>query len=101
MVPVLTTALPTRRPRRQNATLTVEAMTTPKDAKDLFAEAQAAFTPVVSKPNDDYVKRLNEAFINTLQSINVPGGAVNLSNILLTDEDHKANRGGSATLECM
>ena len=72
-------------------------MTTPKDAKDLFAEAQAAFTPVVGAPNDYDVKRLNEEFINALQSIDVPGGEVNLSDILLTDEDHKAKHGGDKT----
>ena len=42
-------------------------MTTPKVAKDLFAEAQAVFTPVVGAPNNDDAKRLNEAFINALQ----------------------------------
>ena len=62
-------------------------MTTPENAKYLFAEAQAAFTPVVGAPNDDEVKRLNEAFINTLQSIDVPGGAVDLYEIFLTDEE--------------
>ena len=41
-------------------------MTNPEDAKDLFAEAQAAFTPVVGAPNDN-VKRLNKAFVNVLQ----------------------------------
>ena len=54
-------------------------MTTPKVAKDLFAEDQAAFTPVVDAPNDDNVKRLNEAFINALQSIDVPSGTIDLS----------------------
>ena len=81
--------------------LAVRAMTTPKDAKDLFAEAQAAFTPVVCAPNDDVVKPLIEAFINALQSINVPGGAVNLSDILLLDNDHKAKHGGYKTFERM
>ena len=66
-------------------------MTTPEVAKDLFAEAQADFTPVVGAPNDDNIKRLNKAFINALQSIDVPGGAIDLSNILLTDEEHKTN----------
>ena len=51
-------------------------MTTPEDAKELFAEAQASFTPIVGAPNDDDVKRLNEAFVNALQLIDVPGGAV-------------------------
>ena len=63
-------------------------MTTPEVAKDLLAEAQAAFTPVVSAPNNDNVKRLNEAFINTLQSIDVPDGVIDLSDILLTDYEH-------------
>ena len=76
-------------------------MTTPEDAKDLFAEAQAAFTPVVGAPNDENVKRLNEAFINALQSIDVPDGAVDMSDILLTDEDHKAKHGGDKTVKCM
>ena len=76
-------------------------MTTPEDAKYLFAEAQTAFTPVVCASNDDDVKRLNEAFINALQSINVPGGAVDLSEILLLDDDHKAKHGGNKKFECM
>ena len=76
-------------------------MITPKDAKDLFAEAQAAFTPVIGAPNDDNVKRLNEAFINALQSINVHGGAVDLSAIFLTDEKHKAKHSGGATFKRM
>ena len=76
-------------------------MTTHEYAKDLFAEAQAAFTPVVSVPNDDNDKRLNEAFINALQSIDVPGGAVDLSDILLTDEDHKVKHGGDKTFKRM
>ena len=63
-------------------------MTTPKNAKDLFSEAQAAFTPLVGAPNDDDVKCLYEAFINALQSINVPGGKVDLFDILLSDDDH-------------
>ena len=76
-------------------------MTTPEVAKDLFAEAQAAFTPVVGAPNDDDVKRLNEAFINALQSIDVPGGAIDLSNIVLTDEEHKAKHGDVSTFARM
>ena len=76
-------------------------MTTPEDAKDLFAEAQAAFTPVVGVPNDNDVKGLNEAFINALKSINVPGGAIDLSNILLTDEDHNAKHVCDKTFERM
>ena len=101
MVPALTTALPPCRHRRRNFTLTVRATTTPEDAKDIFAEAQAACTPVVGAPNDDNVKRLNEAFINALQSIDVPGGAVDLSGILLSDEDHKAKHGGDKTFKRM
>ena len=73
-------------------------MTTPKDAKDIFAEAQAAFTPVAGAPNNDDVKRLNKAFINALKSIDVPSGVVNMSDILLTDEDHKSKYGGDKTL---
>ena len=76
-------------------------MTTPEVSKDLFAEAQAAFTPAVGAPNNDDVKRLNEAFINALQSIDVPGGAINLSDILLTNEEHNAKHGDGSTLACM
>ena len=65
-------------------------MTTPKDAKDLFTEAQAAFAPVVGAPNDNDVKHPNKAFVNTLHSIDIPGGAVNLSGIILSDDNHKA-----------
>ena len=76
-------------------------MTTPEVAKDLFAEAQAAFTPIIGAPNDNNVKRLNEAFINSLQSINVPGGAIDLSDILLSDTDHEAKHGVGSTFERM
>ena len=68
-------------------------MNTPEVAKDLFAEAQAVFTPVVGATNDDDVKRLNEAFINALKSIDIPGGAIDLSDILLTDDEHEAKHG--------
>ena len=76
-------------------------MTTPEVAKYLFTEAQAAFTPIVGALNDDNFKRLNEAFINALQSINVPGGAIDLSDILLTDTKHEAKHGNSLTFERM
>ena len=76
-------------------------MTTPKDAKYLFTEAQSAFTPVVGAPNDDDVKRLNKAFINVLQSIDVPGGVVDLSHILITDEEHKAKHDVGLTFKHM
>ena len=76
-------------------------MTTPEVAKDLFAEAQAAFTPVVGTPNNNNVKRLNEAFINALQSIDAPYGAIDLSDILLTDYEHEAKHGDGSTFECM
>ena len=68
-------------------------MTTPEDAKELFAEAQAAFAPVVGAPNNNDVKRLNEAFVNALQLIDVLAGAVDLSDILLSDDDHKTKHG--------
>ena len=76
-------------------------MTTPEDAKYLFAESQVAFTPVEGALNDGIVKRLNEALINALQPIDVPGGAVDLSDILLSDEDHKAQNSGNKTFERM
>ena len=76
-------------------------MTTPKVAKDIFTEDQAAFTPVIGAHNDNYVKRLNEAFINALQSIDVPGGLIDLSDILLTDEEHKAKHGDGSTFARM
>ena len=76
-------------------------MTTPEDAKDLFAESQTDFTPVVCASNDDNVKRLNEVFVNALQSIDVPGGAVDLSEILLSDDNHKAKHGSNKTFERM
>ena len=76
-------------------------MTTPEVDTDLFAEAQAAFTPIVVAPNDNDVKRLNEAFINALQSIDVPGGAIDLSDILLTDTEHKAKHDDGSTFERM
>ena len=72
-------------------------MTTPEDAKDLFADAQAAFSPVVGTPNDDNVKCLYEAFVNAFQSIDTPGGEVDLYNILLSNDDHKVNHLGSTS----
>ena len=76
-------------------------MTNPEEANDLFAEAHAAFTPIVGAPNDNDVKRLNKAFINALQSIDVPGGAVDLSDILLLDKDHKAKHDGGKMFKRM
>ena len=69
-------------------------MITPKDAKDPFAEAQAAFSPAVDAPNDDDAKRLYEAFTKALQSIDVLGGKVDLFNILLSDVNHKNKHAG-------
>ena len=80
--------------------LVVRTMTTPEDTKYLFAKAQTAFAPVAGAPNDKDVKRLNETFINALQSIDVPGGAVDLSDILLSDNDHKVKH-GDRTFELM
>ena len=76
-------------------------MTTPETAKDIFKEVQAAFPPIVGAPNDDGVKRLTEAFINALQSIDVPGGAIDLSDLLLSDEEHEAKHGDGAVFEKM
>ena len=76
-------------------------MTTPEVAKDLFAEAQAAFTPIFGAPNNDDVKRLNNEFINALQSIDVPGGVIDLSDILLTDNKHEAKHRDGSTFERM
>ena len=76
-------------------------MTIPNVAKDLFPKAQDAFTPIVGTPNDDNVKRLNKTFINALQLIDVPGGAIDLSNILLSNSDHKEKHGVGSTFERM
>ena len=76
-------------------------MTAPKVAKDLFMEAQAAFTLIVGALNNDDVKRLTEAFINALQLIDVPGGAIDLSDLLLSDTNHEAKHGVGLTFEHM
>ena len=68
-------------------------MTTPEVAKDIFKEVQAAFPQIVGAPNDDDVKRITKAFINALQSIDVPGGAIDLSDLLLSDKEHEAKHG--------
>ena len=87
---------PTRSPRYPlRPLIVVSTITTPEDAKDLFAEAQAAFAPIIGAPNDDNVKRLYEAFFSALQSINFPGGEVYLSDILLSEDDHKAKHSGN------
>ena len=76
-------------------------MTTPEVAKYPFKEVQAAFPPIVGSPNDDDFKRLTEAFINALQSIDVPGGVINLSDLLLSDVKHETKHGDSNTFERM
>ena len=63
--------------------------------------AQAAFTPIFNTLNDDNIKRLTEAFINALQSIDVPGGAIDLSGLLISDADHKDKNGVGSTFERM
>ena len=62
---------------------------------------QAAFPPIVRAPNDDDVKRLTEAFINALQSIDVPGGAIDLSDLLLSDVEHETKHGDGKTFKRM
>ena len=74
-------------------------MTTPETAKDIFKEVQAAFPQIVGAPNDDDVKRLTEAFTDALQSIDVPDGAIDLSDLLLTDEEHEAKHGDGEFFE--
>ena len=74
-------------------------MTTPKFAKDIFKEVQAAFPQIVGAPNDDDVKRVTEAFINALQSIDVPGGAIDLSDLLLSNDEHEEKHGVGSVFE--
>ena len=76
-------------------------MTTPEVAKELFMEAQAAFIPIFGAPNDNNVKRLTQAFIDSLQLIDIPGGAIDLSDLLLSDTDHEAKHGVGSTFERM
>ena len=74
-------------------------MTTPEVAKDLFKEVQAAFAPILGASNDNDVKRLTEAFINALQSIDVPGGSIDLSELLLLNAEHEDKHGVDSTFE--
>ena len=76
-------------------------MITPEAPKDLFKEVQAAFPQIVGAPNDDDVKGLTEAFINALQSIDVPGGATNLSDLLLSDVKHETKHSDGKTFKRM
>ena len=76
-------------------------MTTPETAKDILEGVQAAFPLIVGAPNDDDVKRLTEAFVNALQSIDVPGSAIDLSDLLLTDEEHATKHGDGVIFERM
>ena len=76
-------------------------MTTPKVVKNLFREVQAAFPQIVGAPNDDDVKRLTKAFINALWLIDVPGGAIDLSDLLLSDANHEDKHGVGLTFERM
>ena len=80
MVLALSTELPAAAPvAPPPGTTPPRRMITPKVAKDLFTEAEAAFTPIVGAPNNENFKRLTEAFINALQSIDVPGVAIDIS----------------------
>ena len=76
-------------------------MTTPEVAKDIFREVQAAFPPIFGAPNDDGVKLFTKAFINALQSIDVPGGAIDLSDLLLSDSEHETKHCNGKTFERM
>ena len=76
-------------------------MTTPEVTKDLFKEVQDYFPQIVGALNDDDVKRLTEAFINELQLIDVPGGAIDISDLPLLDAEHKYKHGVSSTFERM
>ena len=76
-------------------------MTTPEVSKELFKEVKSVFAPTVRAPNDDNVKRLTKAFINALQSIDVPGGAIDLSDLLLLDAEHEDKHGVGSTFERM
>ena len=76
-------------------------MTTPKVVKDIFKEVQAAFPQIVGAPNDDDVKRLIEVFINAFQLIDVPGNAIDLSELLLSDDEHEEKHGVRLVFERM
>ena len=76
-------------------------MTTPEVAKEIFREVQAAFPNIVGAPNDDDLKLLTEAFINALQLIDVPGGAIDLSDLLLLENNHEEKHGVGSTFERM
>ena len=56
-------------------------MKTTEVAQELFKDAQSDFTPIVGAPNDNDVKCLTEAFINALQSIDVPGALDRLDQV--------------------
>ena len=76
-------------------------MTTPEAAKDVFKEVQAVFAPIVGALNENDIKRLTEAFINELQLIDVPGGAIDLSDLLLSDAEQKDKHAVGSTFEKM
>ena len=69
--------------------------------RTFFKEVQGAFPPIFGAPNDDDVKRLTEAFINVLQSIDAPGGAIELSDLLLSDAEHETKHGDGKTFKRM
>ena len=76
-------------------------MTTPEVAKELFKEVQSAFSPIVGAQNVKDIKRFTKAFINALQSIDVPGGAIDLSDLLLSDAEHEDKHGVGSTFKRM
>ena len=70
-------------------------MTSPEDAKTLFADATADFPAITGSPTDDDVKNITEVLKNLLQSIDIPGGSDSLSGLLDDDADYRAEYGHS------
>ena len=70
--------------------LPMATMTTPKEAKILFANAMADFPAITGSPTDNDVKKIREVLTNILQSIDVSGSAYSLSDLLDDDGDYQS-----------
>ena len=70
-------------------------MTSPEDAKTLFADATADFSTITGSPTGDNVKYITEVLTNLLQSINVPGGKDSLLGLLDDDAQYQTKWGHS------
>ena len=70
-------------------------MTSPEDAKNLFADATSDFLTITGSPTDGDVKNITEVLTNLLQSIDAPGGQYSLLGLLDNGAQYTSKYGHS------